>query len=134
VGSEPGVRLAYSAPALELFAVGPVPAVSAGLGRVQRVDPVDYHIAAGPPGLVALPVAYAPGWSLGSHQGEQLVDGELGIEAPGSGGIVGYGPSTGVIASELASVAVVLAMLTYRLRRRRRRGATPPSRDGGLTT
>ena len=55
----------------------------------------------------------------------ELADGQVGILAPAAGGTVHYGPSGGVIASELGSAAAALAVAgaAFLERRRRRRAA-----------
>jgi len=128
VAAAPGIRPAYSSRSLDLFSVGPAAAQARGARRVRSVDLVDYRVLPGRPGVVALPVPYSQGWALDGHPAIRLADGQAGIVAPAGGGVVHYGPSGGVIASELASLAAALALagLTLLERRRRVRGRTDP--------
>jgi hypothetical protein len=119
----PGIRLVYSSPALNLFSVRPTAQETRDDRRVRRLDPVDYQVLPGHPGVVALPVPYTPGWAIDGRPAIELPDGQAGILAPAGGGIVHYGPSSGVIASEVGSVAAALAVASaaFIARRRRRR-------------
>jgi hypothetical protein len=128
VADGPGIRLVYSSPSLDLFSVRPTVDERRNTQRVRSVDVVDYRILPGRPGLVALPVPYSPGWTLDGHRAVRLADGQAGILAPAGGGVVHYGPSGGVLASEIASIAAVLGVagIAFFERRRRRRGRSDP--------
>jgi hypothetical protein len=93
---------------------------------VRSVDPVDYRVLPGRPGVVTLPVPYSQNWALDGHPAIRLADGQAGIVAPAGGGVVHYGPSGGIIASEVASLAAALALagITFLERRKRVRGRT----------
>ncbi len=119
----PGIRLAYSSPTLDLYTVRPTAGETRDDGRIRRLDPVDYRVLPGRPGVVALPVPYSPGWAINGRPAVELADGQAGILAPAAGGIVHYGPSGGVIAGELGSAAAALAISSaaFMVRRRRRR-------------
>ena len=106
----PGIRLVYSSPALDLFSVRPTAQEITDDGRVRRLDPVDYQVLPGRQSVIALPVAYSPGWAIDGKPAMELADGQAGILAPAAGGIVHYGPSGGVIASEPGSTAAALAI------------------------
>jgi hypothetical protein len=126
----PGIRLVYSSPTLDLFSVRPTAQETHDDRRIRRLDPVDYQVLPGHPGVVALPVPYSPGWVIDGHPTIKLADGQAGIPAPAGGGIVHYGPFSGVLASEIGSVAAALAVAgaAFIERRRRRR---PFSRSDG---
>jgi hypothetical protein len=119
----PGIRLVYSSPTLDLFSVSPTALETRDDRRLRRLDPVDYQVLPGHPGVVALPVPYSPGWSIDGRPAIELADGQVGVLASAGGGIVHYGPSTGVLASEVGSVAAALAVAgaAFIERRRRRR-------------
>jgi hypothetical protein len=119
----PGIRLVYSSPTLDLFSVRPTAQEITDDRRIRRLDPVDYQVLPGRPGVVALPVAYSPGWAIDGRPAMELADGQAGALAPAAGGIVHYGPSGGVIASEIGSVgaALAVAIAAFIERRRRRR-------------
>jgi hypothetical protein len=106
----PGIRLVYSSASLDLFSVLPTAQEARDSRRVHSVDRVDYRILPGRPGLVAVPVPYAPGWTIDGHPAERLADGQVGAVVPAQGGVVSYGPSRGVLASEFASLAAALAV------------------------
>ncbi len=124
VTDAPGIHLVYASPAIDLYSVTPTAREARDDRRVRRLSPVDYQILPGPPGTVALPVPYAPGWAMDGRPAAELADGQAGVVAPGGGGVVHYGPSGGVIASETGSVAAALAVAgaAFGERRRRRRG------------
>ena len=143
----PGIRIVYSSPTLDLFSVRPTAQEAHDERRIRRLDPVDYQVLPGHPGIVALPVPYSPGWAIDGQPAIELADGQAGILAPTRGGIVHYGPSSGVLASEIGSVAAALAVggAAFIERRRRRRafsrsdgaaGSAGPQQDadgaGGL--
>jgi hypothetical protein len=119
----PGIRLVYSSPTLDLFSVRPTAQELADDRRIRRLDPVDYQVLPGHPGVIALPVPYSPGWEIDGRPATKLADGQAGILAPAGGGIVHYGPSEGVLASEIGSIAaaLVVACVAYIEERRRRR-------------
>ena len=123
----PGIRLVYSSPTLDLYSVRPTARETQDDRRVRRLDPVDYRVLPGRPGVVALPVPYSPGWAIDGRPAMELADGQAGVLAPAAGGTVHYGPSGGVIASELGSAAAALAVAgaAFLERRRRRRAAGP---------
>jgi hypothetical protein len=119
----PGIRLVYSSSTLDLFSVRPTAQEARDDRRIRRLDPVDYQVLPGHPGVVALPVPYSPGWAIDGHPVMELADGQVGVVAPAAGGIVHYAPSSGVIASEIGSAAAafVVAGAAFMARRRRRR-------------
>jgi hypothetical protein len=117
----PGIRLAYSSPTLDLYTVSPTAGEARDDGRIRRLDPVDYRVLPGRPGVVALPVPYSPGWAIDGRPAVELADGQAGVLAPAAGGIVHYGPSGGVIAGELGSAAAALAISSAAFIERRRR-------------
>ena len=121
VGGSPGIRLVYSSPSLDLFAVRPAVLQTPDDRRVRALDLVDYRVLPGHPGVVALPVPYAQGWTLDGHPAVRLADGQAGILAPAGGGVVHYGPYSGVLASEIGSLAAALAVVGVALLERRRR-------------
>ena len=123
----PGIRLVYSSPTLDLFSVRPTAQETNDDRRIRRLDPVDYRVLPGRPGVVALPVPYSPGWAIDGQPAMELADGQAGILAPAAGGIVHFGPSGGVLASEIGSVAAALAVAcaAFIERRRRRRALSP---------
>ncbi len=121
VGDAPGIRLVYSSPSLDLFSVTPTAQETRDDRRIRSLDSVDYRVLPGPPGVVALPVPYSQGWTLDGHPAVQLADGQAGILAPAGGGIVHYGPSSGVLASEIGSLAAALAVAGVAFFERRRR-------------
>jgi hypothetical protein len=125
VGDAPGIRLLYSSPSLDLFSVTPTVQETRDDRRIRSVDPVDYRVLPGDPGVVALPVPYSQGWTLDGHPTVQLADGQAGILAPAGGGVVHYGPSSGVLASEIGSLAAALAVAGVAFFERRRRGTRP---------
>jgi hypothetical protein len=118
----------YSGRSLDLFSVWPTVTETRNARRVRSVDPVDYRVLPGRPGVVALPVPYSQGWTLDSHPAVRLADGQAGIVAPAGGGAVHYNPSGGIIASEIASLVAALALAGIALieRRKRMRGRTDP--------
>jgi hypothetical protein len=122
----PGIRLVYSSPTLDLFSVRPTPQETQNDRRVRRLDPVDYRVLPGHPGVVPLPVPYTPGWTIDGRPAIELADGQVGVLASAGGGIVHYGPSTGVLASEIGSVAAApaVASAAFIERRRRRRAVS----------
>jgi hypothetical protein len=132
VGDVPGIRLVYSSRSLDLFSVTPTARETRDDRRIRFLDSVDYRVLPGHPGLVALPVPYSPGWALDGHPAVQLADGQAGILAPAGGGVVHYGPSSGVIAGEIGSLTAALALagLAFFERRRRALGRSEP--DPGL--
>jgi hypothetical protein len=129
----PGISLVYSSPTLDLYSVRPTARELPDARRVRRLDPVDYQVLPGHPGVVALPVPYAPGWAIDGRPALELADGQVGILAPAAGGVVHYGPSGGVIASELGSAAAALAVAgaAFLERRRRRRAAGSAGAEQG---
>jgi hypothetical protein len=93
--------------------------------------PVDYCILPGRPGTVTLPVAYSRGWTLNGHPAERLADGQTGVRAPAEGGIAHYDPFAGVAASEIGSLAALLAVAGLALNAQRKRApgrSAPPHR------
>jgi hypothetical protein len=124
----PGIRLVYASPTLNLYSVTPTAAETRDDRRVRRLDPVDYQVLPGQPGVVALPVPYAPGWAIDGRPAVELADGRAGVLAPAGGGIAHYGPSGGVIASEIASVAAAVAVAAAAFLERRRRRRHPANR------
>jgi hypothetical protein len=130
VGDAPGIRLVYSSPSLDLFAVRPTAQETRDDYRIRSLDLVDYRVLPGRPGVVALPVPYSQGWTLDGHPAERLADGQAGILAPAGGGVVHYGPSSGVLASEIGSLVAVLAVagVAQFERRRRALGRSDPDR------
>jgi len=126
VADVPGLRLVYSSPALDLFSVSPTAAEARDSRRIRPLDPASYQVLPGRPGMVALPVPYAPGWAIDGRPAVELADGQAGVLAPAAGGVVHYGPSSGVLASEIGSVAAALAVAgaAFTGRRRRRRPFT----------
>ena len=127
VAHVPGIRLVYSSPTLDLFSVRPTAEEIRDGHRVHFVNPVDYRVLPGRPGAVAIPVPYSPGWTIDGHPAERLADGQAGVVAPANGGVVSYSPSSGILASEFASLAAALAVAGVALAERRRRRA--PSRS-----
>jgi len=121
----PGIRLLYSSPTLDLYLVIPTARETQDDRRIRRLDPVDYQVLPGRPGVVAIPVPYAPGWEIDGRPAIELADGQAGVRAPAGGGIVHYGPSGGVIASEIGSVAAAVAVAGAALLERRRRMRRP---------
>jgi hypothetical protein len=128
IAAAPGIRFAYSSRTLDIFSVLPTATETRDARRVRSVDPVDYRVLPGRPGVVALPVPYSQSWTLDGHPAMRLADGQAGIAAPAGGGVVHYSPSGGVIASEIASLAAALALagITFLERRKRVRGRTDP--------
>ena len=128
VGDAPGIRLVYSSPSLDLFSVKPTAQEIRDDRRILSLDLVDYRVLPGHPGVVALPVPYSQGWTLDGHPAVQLPDGQAGVLAPAGGGVVHYGPSSGVLASEIGSLAAALAVagVAFFERRRRARGRSDP--------
>jgi hypothetical protein len=129
VAGVPGIRLVYSSPSLDLFSVRPTAQETSNDRRVRSVDVVDYRVLPGRRGVVALPVPYSPGWTLDGHPAVQLADGQAGILAPAGGGVVHYGPSGGVLASETGSLAAALAVAGVAFFERRRRALRRPDPD-----
>jgi hypothetical protein len=125
VGDAPGVRLVYSSPSLDLFSVRPTAQETRDDRRIRSLDLVDYRVLPGHPGVVALPVTYSQGWTLDGHPAVRLADGQAGILAPAGGGVAHYGPSSGVLASEIGSLAAALAVTGVAFFERRRRGTRP---------
>ena len=99
----PGIRLVYSSPSLDLLSVRPTAQETRDDRRIRSLDLADYRVLPGHPGVVALPVPYSQGWTLDGHPAVRLADGQAGILAPARGGVVHYGPSGGVLASEIGS-------------------------------
>jgi hypothetical protein len=128
VGDVPGIRLVYSSSSLDLFSVAPTAQETRDDRRIRFLDLVDYRVLPGPPGVVALPVPYSQGWTLNGHPAVRLPDGQAGIRAPAGGGVVHYGPSSGVLASEIGSLAAALAIagVAFFERRRRALGRSDP--------
>jgi hypothetical protein len=128
VAGAPGIHLVYSSTSLDLFSVRPTAQEATDDRRVRSVDLVDYRVLPGHPGVVALPVPYSQGWTLDGHPAERLADGQAGILAPAGGGVVHYGPSSDVLASEIGSLAAVLAVagVAFFERRRRALGRSDP--------
>jgi hypothetical protein len=124
----PGIRLVYASPTLNLYSVTPTAAETRDDRRIRRLDPVDYQVLPGQPGVVGLPVPYAPGWAIDGRPAVELADGRAGVLAPAGGGIAHYGPSGGVIASEIASVAAAVAVAAAAFLERRRRRRHPANR------
>ena len=122
LGHEPGIRLAYSSRGIDLYSVSLTAAERADFARVHELSAVAYRIAAGRPGLVTLPIAYSPGWALGSRKGVELPDGELAVRVRAPGGVVRFTPSPEVLACEIGSGAVLLLALAaaFHFRRRKR--------------
>jgi hypothetical protein len=135
VGNAHGIHLAYSSPSLDLFAVAPTVQETRDDRRIRPLDPVDYRVLPGHPGVVALPVPYSQGWTLDGHPAVRLTDGQVGVLAPAGGGVDHYGPSSGVLASEIGSLAAVLVaagIIFFERRRRTLRRSDPdpyPSRE-----
>src|SRR6185437_4953103 len=121
VAHVPGIRLVYSSPSLDLFSVRPAAQETRDSDRVRSAGLVDYRVLPGRPGVVPIPVAYSPGWTIDGHPTRRLADGQVGVLAPARGGVVSYRPSSGVLASELASLAAALAIAGVELAERRRR-------------
>lgn len=124
LGHERGLRLVYSSRSIILYSVSLTAAERTDFARVQELSPVAYRIAAGRPGLVTLPVAYSPGWALGSRKGVELPDGELAVRVPASGGVVRFTPYPEVLACEIGSGAVFLMALAAAFYFRRRKRAS----------
>ena len=129
VAEVPGIRLVYSSSSLDLFSVPPTEQETRDDRRIRSLDLVDYRVLPGLPGVVALPVPYSQGWTLDGHPAIRLPDGQAGIFAPAAGGVVHYGPSSGVLASEIGSLAAALAIagVAFFERRRRARGRSDPA-------
>jgi hypothetical protein len=128
VGDAPGIRLVYSSSSLDLYSVRPTAQETRDDLRIRSLDLVDYQVLPGPPGVVALPVPYSQGWTLDGHPAVRLADGQAGILAPAGGGVAHYGPSSGVLAGEIGSIAAALAFagVAFFERRRRARGRSDP--------
>ena len=124
LGREHGIRLAYSSRSIDLYSVSLTAAEQANFARVHELSPVAYEVAAGRPGLVTIPVAYSPGWALGSRKGVELPDGELAVRVPASGGVVRFTPYPEVLACEIGSGAVFLMALAAAFYFRRRKRAS----------
>jgi hypothetical protein len=131
VARAPGIRLVYSSPSLDLFSVRPTARETQDSRRVRFVNLVDYRVLPGRPGLVPIPVAYSPGWTIDGHPARRLPDGQVGVVAPARGGVVFFSPSTGILAAELASLAAVLAVGGIAVIERRRRAPGRPDPDPG---
>ncbi len=127
----PGIRLVFASRTLDLFAVTPTAQEIRNGRRVRLIDPAAYQIRPGLPGVVPLPVPYAPGWSLGGRPAVRLADGQAGVLAPARGGIARYGPAAGIIASEFGSLAALAAVAGLAVAERRRRAAGRRDRDDG---
>jgi hypothetical protein len=130
VEDAPGIRPVYSSPSLDLFSVRPTAREKRDNRRVRAVDLVDYRILPGRPGVVALPVPYSRGWALDGHPAVRLADGQAGILAPAGGGFAHFSPSSGVLASEIGSLAAVLAVAGVAFFERRRRALCLPGPPG----
>jgi hypothetical protein len=131
VRDAPGIRLVYSSPSLDLFSVTPTAKETRDDRRVRSLDLVNYRVLPGRPGIVALPVPYSRGWTLDGRPAVRLADGQAGIYVPAAGGVVHYGPSGGVLASEIGSLAAALAVAGvafFERRRRARVGSEPDPR------
>jgi hypothetical protein len=126
VADAPGISLVYSSPSLDLFSVRPTAQETHDSRRIRPLDLVDYRVLPGHPGVVALPVPYSPGWTLDDHPAKRLADGQAGILAPAGGGVVHYGPSGRVLASEIGSLAALLAVAGVAFFERRRRALNRP--------
>ena len=131
VADAPGMRLVYSSPSLDLFSVRATAEETRDERRVRSIDLVDYRVLPGHPGVVALPVPYSPGWVLNGHPAVRLADGQAGILAPARGGVAHYGPSSGVLASEIGSLLAALAVGGVAFFQRRRRLRARPGPDPG---
>ena len=129
VGDAPGIRLVYSSPSLDLFSVRPTAQETRDDRRIRSLNLVDYRVLPGQPGVVALPVPYSQGWTLDGHPAVRLADGQAGILAPAGGGVVHYGPSSGVLAGEIGSLAAALAVTGVAFFERRRRALGRPDPD-----
>jgi hypothetical protein len=128
VRDAPGIHLVYSSPSLDLFSITPTVQEIRDDRRIRVLDPVDYRVLPGDPGVVAVPVPYSQGWTLDGHPAIRLADGQTGILAPAGGGVVHYGPASGVLASEVGSLAAVLVVagIAFFERRRRVLGRSDP--------
>ena len=131
VTNAPGIRRVYSSRTLDLFAVLPTAQEIRNGRRLRLIAPAAYQIMPGRPGIVPLPVAYAPGWTIDGRPAIRLSDGQAGVLAPARGGIARYGPSAGIIASELGSLVALIAVAILALCERRRRLAHRSDRDRG---
>lgn len=130
VADASGIRLAYSSPSLDLFSVNPTAEETRDQRRVRSADPVDYRILPGRPGVVALPVPYSQGWTLDGRPALRLADGQAGVFSPAGGGVAHYGPSGGILASEIGSLVAALAVAGVAfLEQRKRAQATRARRD-----
>jgi hypothetical protein len=127
VARVPGIRLVYSSPSLDLFSVRPTAQEVEDGRRVLFVNSVHYRVLPGRPGVVPVPVPYSRGWTIDGRPAERLADGQVGVFAPAKGGVVFYRPSTGVLASEFASLTAALAVAGLAIVERRRRA---PGRSG----
>jgi hypothetical protein len=129
VGLEPGIRLVYSSPSLDLYSVRPTASEIRDDLRVRSLGPVGFRILPGRPGTVSLPVPYSHYWTLNGHPAERLADGQAGIRAPAGGGIAHYGPFAGVAASEFGSLSAILAVagIAFLQRRKRAPGRSAPT-------
>jgi hypothetical protein len=125
-GGTPGIRLVYSSPSLELFSVKTTATETRDDRRVRSIDLVNYRVLPGRPEVVALPVPYSQGWTLDGHRAIRLADGQAGILAPAGGGVVHFGPSSGVLASEIGSLVAALAVAGLAFFERRRRALAVP--------
>ena len=131
VADAPGMRLVYSSPSLDLFSVRATAEETRDQRRVRSIDLVDYRVLPGHPGVVALPVPYSPGWALNGQPAIRLADGQAGILALARGGVAHYGPSSGVLASEIGSLLTALAVGGVAFFQRRRRLRARPGLDPG---
>jgi hypothetical protein len=121
VGREPGIRLVYSSASLDLYSVRQAAADIRDNQRVRSIGPAEFRIFPGRPGTVSLPVPYSPGWALNGHPAARLPDGQTGVRVPAGGGIARYDPFAGVVASEVGSLAALLAVAGIALLERRKR-------------
>ncbi len=129
VTNAPGIRLVYSGPAMSLYAVTPTAQEIRNGRRVRALSTASYRVLPGRPGIVPLPVPYAPGWTLGGRLAVRLADGQVGVLAPARGGIARYGPAAGIIASEIGSLVALIAVAGLAVAERRRRSGGHPERD-----
>jgi hypothetical protein len=126
VGLEPGIRLVYSSPSLDLYSVRPTASEVRDDHRVRSLGPVGFRILPGRPGMVSLPVPYSRGWTLNGHPSTRLADGQTGVRVPAEGGIAHYDPVAGVAASEIGSLVALLLVAGIALLERRKRAPGRP--------